>query len=317
MNNRTITTVYLIVDFFLLQLILLKFKIFGFAPFNVNIIMATTTTMKRMTLNFSYSWTGAAYNIILICCTPFFIYYLEDKIYDNKISTVAGLLKIIVHCGCVVAAAIIFLFYLINQRNIIAVANRFMDLDLKLINKSSNWCHQHCQKYHFILIFLIHMSSCIILITTQTMQPEKKNSTVAIIPGYFLATCMIQYSFVLMHLQKIFNSLNKSLVLLANTSNNPTTLEDIRFIRRMQRNFYEVKCEITDIYAWPTILCGACSCIGTIYSSYHFILTFMETSEHTFSTINAGFWILHAVLPIIILIVTISNLVDEVCLFNY
>lgn len=333
--------IYEKLDIILLRLIFTVFKLLGLGPFCLDIMKDMGRMREPTIVYFTKSRIGSIYNMILSLCFALFIYLGAPIIYNDEHLTRTSLVfTIVLFIGCSSMNINIFIIYVLRQRELVKILNELVYVDEKFIIKSMSNTGRENRKCHLISIIVIITYIIAVFLLFITQLNETRGGIVynlVLISEFCLAWSMIQYAIVLIYLKKKFNILNKSLELLVNfTDNNqdnsiyflPTQYNTIVIvfchIRTAHRFLYNISCKISDFYAWPVLMVTLYACVGTMYSSYHFVTTgIIKVKSLTFlQLINSILWIVHPAYPLMILTNSVTRLIIEVCLnyltfFNY
>lgn len=326
-NKMTDIKVYLKSNILWLYLAVIFFKLFGLAPFNINTSI-TRKIIKQTHLCFIVSRLGVIYNIIL-SLSFFLITFFLTSFYAThiRLDYLKVLFRTLIFAGRFIAIAIIALIYACQQWRVVAFANRLVAIESELIENLSDIYQHQSGKCRQILILVIYIMTHSINLITQLIKPNNttgKNNFAA----FVLGLSIIQYSFLLIYLQKKISSLNKSLIILANLTNkfpvhsiqffgikHNIFISKIILIRKAQRILYEVSCEISEINSWPALLVISLYSIGLTHSVYIFVTEtiFFEYSQFILNYINGIFWIINGAYILLILTGCVTQLEIEVC----
>lgn len=317
-------------DIILLRLILTIFKILGVAPFTVNISVDNRKTLKQSNLlYFSTSITGSLYNVTLSLCLLLVIYFLTPIILNLEQSKIGIMFTTSLFIGCNIMVITILLIYVIRQRDIVKIANQLVNLNTKLIaillyddvdNKPNN------SKFYYTSTIIIYGMSFTLLLTTQVIGTSI--FAITLIPQFLLVWSTIQYALIVKYLQQLFKVVNKSLNLLENCAFERENLvinlapnlmrhkimKDLCDIRKAHRILYDISRQVSEFYSLPSLLVSTYACTGTMYSSYHFVISFFrDTVQLSYVRFfNSVFWIVQPILPTIILADSVNGHITEV-----
>lgn len=304
-----------------LRVILIIFKVLGFVPFSINV-----TTLKC-----TISAKGFIYNIVLIIWCLMIIYFCTPFFYGEA-STVDAVFEIFLFTSSYGSLIIILLKSAFQQRKFMWIFNRLVYVERRLIAKFSNTTYQHNETCEQILIFIIYFSSVIILLITLLLRTDDylQWESLFVIVYFCLGCCLIQYTFILIRLEKYIKVINKSLKLMANsaleeqqyfvvrtTAWRSSITRNLILIREAHRVLYEIATLLADIYSFNALLVILIYFIDLTYSTYYFVMANISLTSSFIPMVNDGFWIVTNSIPILAVTCSVHRLLYQVFINLY
>lgn len=236
-----------------------------------------------------------------------------------------------------IVAIIIILFHCFKQQSLIIIFNQLLNVNNKLKDKLYNSYHlnkSNTREYPQILMFIIYIIANTILITTYLDSDTDYYYIITmIIPNLISGFFIFQYTIIVIFLKKNFYYINKLCSLIANpvedncvdsifiivsSANHQDSFVDFIIMRNAHRELCEISFSFINIMSLPILLAISAVSIDLIYSSFNFVslITFPETFAQTLNFLDASAWIMMDISPIVVLTISITQIVAEVCI-NY
>lgn len=309
--------------------IFMMFKVLGLAPCTMNVLANPQNSLKKQRfICFTSSRMGSIYNIILsLGFFALIIFFFKSTSNDQTSVTIDGLLMMAVFIGRNVANIFIICMYVIRRRKIVSIINRFLRVNTPGLNERGNKFYQIMSTVRLILLIMMYIIAYVILQCTASNNTEILRA----IPGFFLGWCMIQYAFVLIQLQKKFQSLNESLELLTNrkieygiNSIKITNVGGCRInqslhnMRKTHRELTDIARQVNDFYSVSVLLITICAQIGLLFTGFFQIRSFtsLDKKSPLLGTALAASWLIQAGGPIILLTNSVAGLCRDVSIIN-
>lgn len=318
---------------FILHLFVIIFKIFGLAPFTINISSNIRKKMTQKTINCSYSVVGSSYNIIASIGLLLMAFLLANKL-NSKIDldtiTVRNEFELIFLYGGNISCAAILLINSFNQRTSVMIINEYLNWKIGSIEKRHNKSLQK-EQYFQIIFFTMHIVLNSMLIISEVTVENNLYLMVNVLPGFILGFILVQYAIVLTSIKNSFHKLNNLLELMTKPvtafpydeapirhimSNNFIT-ENMNAIKQSYRALHNILNGFSNIYTWPIIFALIYIYIELTYCIYYLITPFIYSTNtlQILMTINSFLWILKNVFVVIVLTGCAMKIVVEVCIF--
>ncbi|THK32869.1 putative gustatory receptor 28a [Diachasma alloeum] len=298
----------------------------GLAPCSIQ-ISTLSTPESGFTFLFSYSRVKCFYHILLIAlCIGIItrgVPRLNDVPYpnDSSIGKTIGLALAIM--GNVIAAVII-LYYLILQRNIIRIGNQVHEFDkiygTKLNARSVNMGGISKTFITITLMIFIWIG----VLVTESMLPQGIIYIVTSgLSEVFVSWLLLQYSLVIHVLEDRFRGLNDSLLATAaypvvftedalfrrSVSSNSLIVENLIVIKHARNCVLKLSREVSGFYSFPVLLVIFYCCCCCVDTTYFYVMTVMRPGKDGDDNDLAGFifCVLLNLYPIMILSTSVNR----------
>lgn len=328
-KKKQFVDMYSKIDIFVFRMFLIICKFMGLAPFSYKITTKVQNTTKATTLEFFYSKIFSLYTIILsLFCFSIIYIFFPFYYHGHQADSFQVPLTTTLFVGRYVAIAVLQLYFVFHQGEIVTIFNRLAHIDVKLSKKFTLKHDQTNKKGFKTLTIVLYISINIINLMTEFIHPpDRWYFSMSIIGVFVLGLPMLQYNALLNYIRVNIACLNKSCELigepasafndntiLVTTIHPPMIMQNILLIRQAQRNYYEVLHDITNIYSTPALLYSGLGCTAFIYSSYDLVTEYFENSSYQIPYLmHSSFWIMSVVFPIVIVTDAVTRLKNEVC----
>lgn len=299
-------------------------KLFGYAPFNMN----NQRIGKRKNLIFSTSRVGSIYNIFILIFLIIIQLFSIQKIRAAlaSLNNIDGLFVVCLASSYKISMAITLLIYIFRQKDIVFILNKLVQVDIQLYGKLINRCEQQSGKYQSLRIFILYLFTLILATSIDFIMIHQYQNSIIFVMAYFCCFYpLIQYTLILIYLQKSALMLNKTLGLLADFNNkrgfytiqSQTIIIDLQLLRKIRINLYDISCKLSDFYSWTSLIPICCTYAAIIYRTYKVILNAKNWSMLYSVDFDDVAWIVVSVLPIICLTSAVTAVNAEVCINYY
>lgn len=273
----------------------LFFKIFGLSPWKIDYLKAIISNRLE---NYKYnlcntSLIGSFYNILVLLVLILFSTYslLDDFFYQSYPgSTVLSSMIVKFLFVTSLCASLLPLVYIIRQKIIISVNNRFEIID-RVLNKCAYYESEnnHTNDFIFVINFLTTIFGIIILdlLYYPALRVFFEN-----LPTVISGGVIIQYAMTLNRVNKRFKSINLTFFKFGNFRCDATQPQKIFVTRKvvscdfisndidnLKYAFIEL-CEmsqnISDFYGIPILISIICFAVRTIFSVYLIMLSLFK-----------------------------------------
>lgn len=264
--------------------IIIFFKIFGLAPFNVA-ISRKSDRGKQPSVFLVYSLKGNIYNIII---SLFSSSLLIHSVRNYHKLEAHDILEKFVIMSVLFVAPVIVLYYCLKQQELIKIINKLSKLESKLIDQfnQSVSCNRMNMKYE-IKLFIAQILLMLIYGVTIYIKFKDMNKLIIIFSGFIINVLLFQYALLINYINKRLtytNELLSSLIMLYNVENNyrdiifitNTTQDDMIFktiilVRELQRKLCEIFKSLAKFYSRPMLIGVLLFCVRLIYYSFKFM----------------------------------------------
>ncbi|THK33170.1 uncharacterized protein LOC114841477 [Diachasma alloeum] len=323
----------------LLKIYLIIFRInyiisslLGLAPCSIKIVNRSAQRID-LTLIFSYSRVGCAYNIVLIMLCVVIIVIgvplLEEMQYPNDSKTLKTITITLSTMGNI-GAIVIISTHAILQRRIIKIGNQLHEFDRKygdkLIGRRANAFRDFRRMMPIIFLFFIWTG---LLVTTGIAEEE-----VYILNSSVWASCfswfLTQYSLVILVLRGRFEGINNALLATAkypigfeenslfrgSVTNDRLIIKNLSIMKQARKEIHKITREVSRFYSFPVLIIISYCCCCSVNSMYYCVLTLIDPEVDVFTNIiiiDSIFWTLITLYPIVMLSTSVDAFHEEVC----
>ncbi|THK33155.1 putative gustatory receptor 28b [Diachasma alloeum] len=307
-------------------------RLLGLAPFEF--VRSETSLedkkLKRETLTFRYSRTGAASNLIWMLVVSIlhynFVYTacVEERDDGSLTSKAIG---ICLAMNGLVLLTFLPLKYLFEQRKIVSFANRLMKID-KSLNELRDVYHLNSGNVRLLLMTVAHLICCLLVLFSESILLQNSAASITIYVGQtvVLTFYITQYALVVTLMEKRFASLNDALLRISTNNVRTYTLTasqrslnrsvtvEVMIIKRAYVILSDMCREIADFYAAATIFIVIHFSTSIMYSSYLMIITPMIKTWGIgvfLDYVNTGFWLLFELAPLTVLVTSAARASKE------
>lgn len=255
------------------------FKVFGMATMTFHESPEENNVYHRCW--FVYSIAGTIYNLCLLTGLTVSNYFSLSYLFNYQAPSVSmfeNIFDVMVDILAVLAFILILLTFSIKQNIIVEIAN-----NITRIRESTRILRTEfdCEMAIFSEVALIILIIGVIwFIKVITMCMRSSECILANSSIYFtdlsITSIMLQYSFILIFLKKIFNSMNddlfkafQDLTSLPIEKRRYLKLSNLSQLQHLYVQLFEVSQDISDFYSRPMLMCVANVFYACISSSYY------------------------------------------------
>ncbi|XP_057320418.1 uncharacterized protein LOC130664493 [Microplitis mediator] len=269
------------------------FKIIGLSPWAID-TGPTSKNRKNKNRNYEFniSYIGLSYNILLSLGIIIYGFY---RIFDKSLAQASDkspLLSVILKMIfiTILCASLLPLIYIIRQKKLISVNNRFKNID-RVLNKCANYEIQNNRVNDFIFIANLLITYCLIITVSFFYYPARR-VFFRNIPTVISGGVIIQYAMILNRVDKRFKSINSTISKLVKFKSNATQpqilfltykvlsresfFNDIENLKYAYMELWEMCQDIGDFYGVPILIAMFCFAVKTIITVYTIILSLFD-----------------------------------------
>ncbi|KAH0555439.1 hypothetical protein KQX54_018922 [Cotesia glomerata] len=279
----------------LIRLLIIFFKISGFAPFKVS-VLPKPFFKKRSRIQLLYSPTGIVYNFIL--SLPM-IGLLVFNIAKHNAEDSTYILGKCMVTSSALAAPMILGYYCIKQGAIIEVLSRLLKLEDDLLdkfNRSVSRLHKSITYETVVFVIYTSLTSSHVALTYFEYPGLWERSLVTLFIEITINNLIFQYSLIVYYINKRLSYMNELLLSLSKSDNsrlknevtfitssshNEMILKTIVLIRELQRSLYGVFKEISKFFTWPIFFAMTIFCIRILLYVFKFVKRLILHPEET------------------------------------
>lgn len=276
----------------LLNLAIAFYKSIGLAPISVKSKPIILNKKSQISVNFTSSLSTIFLNLVgHITLLPIEFWNLYNSLstgvpegwnaFEHCIHNFFGISVILIQ----LAFISIFSF---RHEKIVGILNKLLSFKSKLV-KSQSDLNECSGQFHQLVIFTGYLLVLIILYfgrLTSVGEGDKIGMIIAVLSKFIVRNLMIQYSIILVLIEKKYFSLNESLLLFSNHDDqlwclnsdldsveeeNSTDYEELIFLREAYFDLNEIADDITQFYSIPMVISLGYFCISTIFTGHGMI----------------------------------------------
>lgn len=292
------------------------FKIFGILTVSYDMVLTNET---KLDILFKFSWIGSVYNVVIIfyiVFSSFIQLYLQLDIqyfnYTQHERLVLYMMQYLTRSSII----LILLVFIFQQAKVISIAKKLQKLRV-LIEEPYDTKRKILSFY--IANFITTSVAQIILTYFIYNKLNIDESKIFIIYVLF-----IQYCWILMNIQDFFKFINKSMEKLF-LKHNDWTLKIYSEVQKIDKLMYSYSClydlsvEVSSFYSLPIMLAIFNIYVYEVWLTYTFFKWSFDIKEVNFyKNLALLIYIYHCFFSLIILVVNVSNSINEVhCNFVY
>ncbi|CAG5100887.1 Protein of unknown function [Cotesia congregata] len=246
---------------------------------------------------------GSSYNILLIISYILFdIFFVYNNLntVNQTIASIAAKLAFF----SIICMSIILLIYIIRQKSLVIVKNRFNDVD-KWLNGCVDYQLDHDNTNYWIFftnMVLIYCWSIVRIVFTVSWAID----IALILTMAFGFILIVQYTMIINMINKRLKSINATLLKLGSTSQR-AILNDFCTIKNAYVELCDMSDKIADFYRIPTLIVVFLSCIRNINNIYQIILIFLHQAEIPSSAYLGGIFIIQICFSFTILTTSVTQ----------
>lgn len=315
------------------------YKLLGLAPFSLRVSKKNNKVNDlRKNNNKVLSFTKSNLNLIYICgllliistaCSMTFPTIINNQNTDYVLRNGFRRVKVFI---AMIVMIIIWCFMIIKKNNLVHILSRISQADSGL-NMFSDVCHLESSEIQIMIVFIFNIIVWICLCVFEYIVHDNINVWICnVFPNFIIYWYIMQYTFVLIIIEKRFKNINDGFMILSKSNiepiyNNNGDVSTVSLKKFIQCNFHslqqgytvysEVCQSISKYYSIPTLLSIALASGSIVYCSYYIIhpIIFTKTSRPLMSTVCWIFWLLIHSLHVFFLSFSVTRLENEVHVF--
>ncbi|XP_020292580.1 putative gustatory receptor 28b isoform X2 [Pseudomyrmex gracilis] len=317
--------------FWMLRISIIFFKFIGLATFAHRIV----TQRKRRLCTFQYSEIGMVYNsllISLIIASNFLsIPYTMNMEYENRSNLTVGIEILQNILGSVVICAIL-LNYCIDQKSLVRIANRLMDIEHEIDCLYRLYSPLRRQRVFFTLFIVCFLKSFLLIALLITEFLAFHSSPVSwltdILPTFHVGWLMVQYFLLVTVIQADFADVNRAIQSLSGTPDlysqsvyrtrrvvvSNSTVYQLLKLRDAHSHLCEISENISEFFSMPILFGITFFFLTLIYNGYYLLSPLLMSDEvleyKIFS--NTVFWLIFLIYPVCLLTNRITKISNEI-----
>ncbi|KAL6266647.1 hypothetical protein P5V15_003486 [Pogonomyrmex californicus] len=320
-------------SFWLLRTAIIFFKLLGLATFAHRIV----TQKNKISCIFQYSEFGIVYNVVIsglmIASSYVSIPFRVNMQYENKTNLTVGIEILQTVLGTLVICAIL-LSYCIDQRSLVRIANRLMNVEHEMDRLYRLYSPLRRQRVLGTQIIVCALKICLLifLLTTEVMafHASPVSWLTDIVPTFHVGWLLIQYFLLVTVIQADFDDVNRAIQSLSRI-NTPdirpqslyqtrrivvsnSTVHQLLQLRDMHCHLCEISENVSDFYSLPVLCAITFLFLTLIYNGYYLISPLLMADEILKYEVlsNTIFWIIFLIYPISLLANRITKILNEI-----
>lgn len=320
-------------SFWMLRMLIIFFKLVGLATFAHHII----TQKKRSSYTFQYSEFGIVYNVVLsslmIASNYISIPLTISAEYENKSNLTVGIEIVQSILGTLVICAIL-LTYCIDQKSLVRIANRLMDVEHEIDRLYHLYRPLRRQRIFCALIVVCALKICLLILLLATEELAFHSGPISwlgdILPTFHVGWLLIQYFLLVTIIQADFADVNRAIQNLTriNTSDllpqplyqtrrvvvSNSIVHQLLQLRDMHCHLCEISEDVSNFYSLPVLFGITFLFLALIYNGYYLLSPLLMTDDILeYETLgNTIIWLLFLIYPISLLTNRITKILNEV-----
>ncbi|XP_011640849.1 uncharacterized protein LOC105429518 isoform X2 [Pogonomyrmex barbatus] len=320
-------------SFWLLRIAIIFFKLLGLATFAHRVV----TQKNKISCIFQYSEFGIVYNVVIgslmIASNYVSIPFRVNMQYENKTNLTVGIEILQTVLGTLVICAIL-LSYCIDQRSLVRIANRLMNVEHEMDRLYRLYSPLRRQRVLGTQIIACVLKICLLifLLTTEVMafHASPVSWLTDIVPTFHVGWLLIQYFLLVTVIQADFDDVNRAIQSLSRT-NTPdirpqslyqtrrivvsnSTVHQLLQLRDMHSHLCEISENVSDFYSLPVLCAITFLFLTLIYNGYYLISPLLMADEILKYEVlsNTIFWLIFLIYPISLLANRITKILNEI-----
>lgn len=319
-------------SFWMLRILIIFFKLIGLATFAHSVVMQK----KRMTCTFQYSEFGIVYNVVLssliIVSNYVSIPFIFDVKYENKTNLTTSIEILQSVLGTLIICAIL-ISYCINQKSLVRIANRLMDVEHEMDHLYHLYRPLRRQRILYVLIIVCVLKICLLISLLSTEVLAFHTSPISwltdVLPTFHVGWLLIQYFLLVTVLQADFADVNQAIQSLSRVSTldrpqflyqtrrvvvSNSTVYQLLQLRDMHCHLCEISEDVSDFYSLPVLFGLTFLFLTLIYNGYYLLSPLLMTDDilEYMTLSNTIIWLLFLIYPIFLLTNRITKILKEV-----
>ncbi|KAK0161022.1 hypothetical protein PV327_009541 [Microctonus hyperodae] len=294
---------------------LIIFGLLGLAPFTLNVNrehVKSRDIEKKPILKFIHSYLMIGCNLAIITFIIVTIILHAPKVIKERTEDDSPLSKSIeIHlmCNGNLTIIILLLFFLFCHRSMIDIANKLIDIDMTVAKLPDNYQ----------------------LESGKTLTDDLATLPLFILPRTLFTYFILQYTIVLILIEKRYANINNAFIKLSKLSNkinhynndydnkpkvtiNRTMVVEIIALKRAHASLGNLRLKIANFYSLGVLLIITYSTGSIIYAFYFIIMPFVRPKYYPPSIDNSvkfSFWLMKELFPIFSLAICANKTIAE------
>ncbi|XP_063977364.1 uncharacterized protein LOC135162643 [Diachasmimorpha longicaudata] len=281
MSNRSHKSAFGLLTATLLYLFL---KITGLLPFSIKISSDQSKEITYSSIDIMYN--GFWIVVTLVLSFPgVAVFFDKDKFkYAASLSMSIGLSRAI---ALTTVTLVIWIFVCLRQKKAAEIAHRICTVD-KMIMKFEYIDLPDLGTFKMGVIIWLNVLVSVIVTWLDVWlfgTFVKSAFMLTIVPNIILNWFMIQYSLVVISMEIKFRAINQGITSLSSKNislieaNRSEIMEDLHHMMTLQGILYDIGCDITDFYSFPTLLVIGVLCGALLTTSYYMVVPFLAQTR--------------------------------------
>lgn len=332
-KNKINSVIKNIFEIMLFRLVVYVFKIFGIAPFAVEI----KRNYNNLSVNINQSLKGSIYNFILSFYFVIVIFYFIYGDVYREAYKLEYIVTVFMLIGENVAMTVTVATFCLKQRKIVKILERLIFLERDFID---NYCDKkklkdYKYKHVFICAPQMIMSFIIAIVKTIDYEGDLVEYIVYLIPKFIIGGLLMQFSLIVIFIEKRFRGINETFALLAAANNNLTDISisslslrkrgldnyklfavknKIVNLKKSYRSLYEITKSVTKFYSWLLVFAILNFSTVVAYNLYRLAIITIRQQLSTKLCFFVSIWCITYFGPLLTFTGYVSKISSEVCI---
>lgn len=316
--------------------LLIFFKVIGLATFTHYVVVQKKRS-SQVLCTFQYSELGIVYNAVLIslmiASNYLSIPYRINMEYLNKTNMTVGIEIFQTILGSVAICAIL-LSYCFNERSLVRIANRLMNVEHDLDRMYRLYPTLRRERVFRVLVVICSLkgSLMVILLISEyfAFYPSPISWLTDILPTFHVGWFMIQYFLLVSVIQADFADVNQAIQGLSRVNSadsrpqslcqtrrvvvSNSTVHQLLQLRDVHCLLCEVSQDVSDFYSAPIVFGISFMFFSLVYNGYYLLSPLLLSDEvlEYEVLIDTIIWLIFLTYPIILLTTRITKTLHEV-----
>ncbi|RLZ02190.1 Gustatory receptor 5 [Cephus cinctus] len=288
-----------------------------------------------ISMQFVYSRFGTMYNVLLTCFLLVMNYLSIPSIYSESYSNTTPLIRVIVAAqaaGGIFVMITAILVYTVKQKTALRIAGKITQMDHVLLKMDDIFWDDFS-----IWLFLLFLGSIALWINHLVLEVIAFDENMiplfsVTVPSFIVYWLVLQYTFVLILIERRFRIINQALRALIPKSNlmtdcypgiplnlpeyilvNNSTIRSIKKLHMAYTTLCEVCLEVSEYYGVSILLAISYYFYSLVYNAYSILGPFVVSREQIklFILLDSISWLIILVFPIAVLTWSVTKTVSE------
>ncbi|KAK0157839.1 hypothetical protein PV328_011529 [Microctonus aethiopoides] len=310
----------------------------GLAPFTLNInreYVQNRDIEKKPILKFIFSYLMIGCNLTIITFIIITLIMHAPNVIKERTEDDSPLSKSIeIHlmCNGNLTIIILLLFYLFRHRSMIHMANELIDIDMTVAKLPDDYQLQS-GKIPVIIVFILNSFFSFLHIFERLFKTDDLATLpLFILPRTLFAYFILQYTIVLILIEKRYANINNAFIKLSKLTNqinyncdndfdnklkvtiNRTMVVEIIALKRAHASLGNLRLKIANFYSLGILFVTTYSTGSIIYAFYFIIMPFVRPKYYPPSVDNSikfSFWLMKELFPIFLLAICANKTIAE------